>query len=125
MSSEEDWEELLKDHPVFSLPKSVSGPSGRGEESLNLSLSSLPDFVNLDPVDDKPTPSGRRQAIVIKDADLIVAVGSEIRIASLGDAKGARGSSQKSYKVRADILQQRCLVLTEEHVDPTYAKHPV
>ncbi|KAH9899737.1 hypothetical protein C8Q73DRAFT_639428 [Cubamyces lactineus] len=99
MSSEEDWEELLKDHPVFSLPKSVSGPSGRGEESLNLSLSSLPDFVNLDPVDDKPTPSGRRQAIAIKDADLIVAVGSEIRIASLGDAKGARGSSQKSYKI--------------------------
>ena len=106
MSSEEDWEELLKDHPVFSFPKSVSGPSGRGEESLNLSLSSLPDFVNLDPVDDKPTPSGRRQAIAIKDADLIVAVGSEIRIASLGDAKGARGGSQKSYKVRTIILLQ-------------------
>ncbi|KAI0375777.1 hypothetical protein BV20DRAFT_16076 [Pilatotrama ljubarskyi] len=97
--SEEDWEELLKDHPVFSLPKSVSGPTGKGEESLNLSLRSLPDFVNLDPVEDKPTPSGRRQAIAIKDADLIVAVGSEVRIASLGDSKGARGSSQKSYKI--------------------------
>ncbi|KAI0352971.1 hypothetical protein OH77DRAFT_1497486 [Trametes cingulata] len=97
--SEEDWEELLKDHPVFSFQKSVSGPAGKGEESLNLSLRSLPDFVSLDPVEDKPTPSGRRQAIAIKDADLIVAVGSEVRIASLGDTKGARGSSQKSYKI--------------------------
>ncbi|RDX53954.1 hypothetical protein OH76DRAFT_1399124 [Lentinus brumalis] len=98
MSSEGDWDELLSNHPVFSLPKSVSGPAGKGEASLHLSLSSLPDFVQLDPVDDKPTPSGRRQAIAIKDADLIVAVGSEIRIASLGDSKGARGTSQKSYK---------------------------
>ncbi|KAI0650605.1 hypothetical protein C8Q79DRAFT_1063880 [Trametes meyenii] len=99
MSGEEDWEELLKGHPIFSLPKSVSGPAGKGEESLNLSLSSLPDFVSLDPVDDKPTPSGRRQSIAIKDADLIVAVGSEVRITSLGDSKGARGSSQKAYKI--------------------------
>ena len=99
MSSEEAWDDLLKSHPVFSLPKSVSGPAGKGEASLHLSLSSLPDFVDLDPVDDKPTPSGRRQAIAIKDADLIVAVGSEIRIASLGDSKGARGTSQKAYKV--------------------------
>ncbi|RPD67026.1 hypothetical protein L226DRAFT_529416 [Lentinus tigrinus ALCF2SS1-7] len=99
MSSEEDWDELLRNHPVFTLPKRVSGRGGKGEASLNLSLSSLPDFVDLDPVDDKPTPSGRRQAIAIKDADLIVAVGSEIRIASLGDSKGARGTSQKSYKI--------------------------
>ncbi len=99
MSSEEDWDELLKSHPVFSLPQGVSRPSGKGEASLHLSLSSLPDFVDLDPVDDKPTPSGRRQAIAIKDADLIVAVGSEIRITPLGDSKGARGPSQKSYKV--------------------------
>ncbi|KAI9000883.1 hypothetical protein BD414DRAFT_473007 [Trametes punicea] len=99
MSGEEDWEELLKDHPVFSPLRSVSGPAGGGRQSLNLSLSSLPDFVTLDPIDDKPTPSGRRQAIAINDANLIVAVGSEVRIASLGDSKGARSSSQKSYKV--------------------------
>ncbi|KAI0638319.1 hypothetical protein C8Q77DRAFT_1090535 [Trametes polyzona] len=99
MSGEEDWEELLKDHPVFSFPRSVSGPRGKGEDCLNLSLSSLPDFVDLDPVDDKPTPSGRRQVVAIKDADLIVAAGSEVRITSLGETKGARGSSQKSYKI--------------------------
>ena len=99
MGSKEDWDELLRDHPVFSLPKKVSGSSGRGEAALNLSLSSLPDFVDLDPVQDKPTPSGRRQAIAVKDADLIVAVGSEVRITSLGDSKGARNTSQKTYKV--------------------------
>ncbi|KAI0775977.1 hypothetical protein BD413DRAFT_649007 [Trametes elegans] len=98
MGGEADWDELFKDHPVLALPKSVSGPAGKGEESLSLSLSSLPDFVNVDPVDDKPTPSGRRQAIAIKDADLVTAVGSEIRIASLGDSQGARGGSQKGYK---------------------------
>ena len=99
MSSDEDWDALLNDHPVFSLPKSVSGPAGKGEAALHLSLSSLPDFVDLDPVDDKPTPSGRRQAVAVKDADLIVAVGSEIRIMSLGDSKTVRGTSQKAYKV--------------------------
>ncbi len=111
MSSEGDWDELLSNHPVFSLPKSVSGPAGKGEASLHLSLSSLPDFVQVDPVDDKPTPSGRRQAIAIKDADLIVAVGSEIRIASLGDSKGARGTSQKSYKVCVVALRLLCPLL--------------
>ncbi|KAH9850721.1 hypothetical protein C2E23DRAFT_833937 [Lenzites betulinus] len=99
MSGEEDWEELLHNHPVFSFPKSVTGPGRNREQSLSLSLSSLPDFVNVDPIDDKPTPSGRRQAVAIKDADLIVAAGSEVRITSLGDSKGARAGSQKAYKV--------------------------
>lgn len=101
MSTEDDWDKFLNDHPALQLPKSVSGPAGKGEAALHLSLSSLPDFVDLDPIDDKPTPSGRRQAIAIKDADLFVAVGSEIRIASLGDSKAARGTSDKTPKVRA------------------------
>ncbi|TBU46590.1 hypothetical protein BD309DRAFT_1007925 [Dichomitus squalens] len=99
MGSKQDWDELLREHPVLALPKSVSGPSGRGEAALHLSLSSLPDFVDFDPVQDKPTPSGRRQAIAVKDADLIVAVGSEVRITSLGGSKGARNTSQKTYKI--------------------------
>jgi hypothetical protein len=37
--------------------------------------------------------------MVLKDADLIVAVGEELRIASLGDARLGR-SPQASYKVR-------------------------
>ncbi|PIL37279.1 hypothetical protein GSI_00972 [Ganoderma sinense ZZ0214-1] len=99
MSSEQDWDDLLRNHPIFSLPKGGARSAGRVEAALNLSLSSLPDFVDLDPAEDKPTPCGRRQAIVVKDADLIAAVGSEIRITSLGDSKGARNTSQKTYKI--------------------------
>ena len=101
MNADDDWCQLLVDHPALSLPKSVSGPTGKGETALHLSLSSLSDFVDLDPVDDKPTPSGRRQAVAVKDVDLIVAVGSEIRIVPLGDSKAIRGTSQKPYKVSA------------------------
>jgi hypothetical protein len=36
--------------------------------------------------------------MVLKDADLIVAVGKELRVTSLGGAKLGRGKS-KSYKV--------------------------
>ncbi|OBZ76188.1 Nucleoporin nup82 [Grifola frondosa] len=94
MDSQDDWDSLMKDHPIFSLPKSVSGAAGKREVSLELSLSSLPDFTDVDPLHDGLTPSGRRQNMVIKDADLIVAVGPEVRITALGDHSSAR----KSYK---------------------------
>lgn len=100
MGTEQDWDDLLRNHPIFSVPKRGAS-SARVDAALNLSLSSLPDFVDLDPAEDKATPCGRRQAVAVKDADLITAVGSEIRITSLGDSKGARNTSQKVYKVRA------------------------
>ena len=101
MAFEEGCDELLRNHPIFSAPNTLAGPSEKGSASLNLSLSSLPDFVGLDPVEDKATPYGRRQAIAVKDTDLIAAVGSEIRITSLVDSKGANNMSQKTYKVCA------------------------
>ncbi|CAL1701451.1 unnamed protein product [Somion occarium] len=97
MDNDEDWNAFLRDHPIFSLPKSVSGPTGKGNNSLELSINTLHHFTDLDPSEDAPTPSGRRQVMVIKDADLIVAAGSEIRIASLGDSK-LHKDSPKSYK---------------------------
>ena len=126
MSNDEDWDKLLNEHPVLSLPKSVSGPAGRGEAALHLSLSSLSDFVDVDPTDDKSTPSGRRQGIAIKDADLIVAVGSEIRIAPLGDSRSARGTSQKSYKVRA-VACVACVAswISRIRADSAHPKHSV
>lgn len=104
MDHEQDWNVFLGDHPVFGLPKSVSGPAGKGVLSLELSVRSLPDFTDKDTAVDGPTPSGRRQVMVIKDSDLIVAAGSEIRITSLADSKsspqlGGSGSGAKSYKV--------------------------
>ena len=98
MDPETDWDTFLKAHPIFTLPKSVAGAAGRGPGALELSLSTLPHFTQFDPTDDGPTPSGRRQVMVIKDSDLIVAAGSEIRMTSLGDAKLGK-SSRKSYKV--------------------------
>lgn len=122
MGFDEDWDALFNDHPVLSLPKSVSGPAGKGEAALHLSLSSLPDFVDADPVDDKPTPSGRRQAVAVKDADLIFAVGSEIRIMPLGDSKTARSTSQKAYKVRAVARTPRGALLNLTGVRRHYTR---
>lgn len=98
MDTEDDWSSVLHDHPIFSLPKSFSGPTAQKEDSLELSTNTLPYFTHVDPHDDGPTPSGRRQVMVLKDADLILAAGRELRITSLGDSKLSR-STRKSYKV--------------------------
>ena len=78
----DDWSSLLKGHPIFS-------------SSSDTNPSQQPELYN-----GSTTPSCRRQVMVLKDADLIVAVGKELRVTSLGDAKLGRGKS-KSYKVRA------------------------
>ncbi|KAI0265178.1 hypothetical protein BC834DRAFT_880424 [Gloeopeniophorella convolvens] len=88
----DDWATLLRDHPIFSPPSDT-----HRSNQLELSTSSLPDFTQLDPQNDSTTPSGRRQTMVLKDADLIVAVGKEIRATSLGDTKLSK-SARKTYK---------------------------
>jgi nucleoporin NUP82 len=100
MNTGNEWHEILEDHPIFSLPKSFKGPTGEVVTSLELSANTLPRFVKVDPLDDGPTPSGRRQTMVLKDADLIVAAGKEVRMTSLNDTKGGQ-STRKSYKVCA------------------------
>jgi nucleoporin NUP82 len=94
MDSDDDWSKILDGHPIFSLPNSFRGPTAQPETSLELSTSNLPSFTSVDPAEDGPTPSGRRQVMVLKDADLIVAAGKEIRIASLGETKSSRSSRQ-------------------------------
>jgi nucleoporin NUP82 len=74
----DDWSSLLKGHPIFS-SSSDTNPSQQFE------------LYNDSPC--------RRQVMVLKDADLIVAVGKELRVTSLGDAKLGKGKSE-SYKVR-------------------------
>ena len=95
---DDDWSSVLDDHPIFSLPNSVNGPTGYSETSLELSTNTLQSFMNVDPHEDGPTPSGRRQIMILKNEDLIVAAGQELRITSLGDSKLGR-SSKRSYKV--------------------------
>ena len=80
-SDSDDWSSLLKGHPIFSSSSDTNQPQ-------------QPELY-----DDSSLPSGRRQVMVLKDADLIVAVGKELRVTSLGDTKLGRGKS-KSYKAR-------------------------
>lgn len=100
MDDEDNWASLLKDHPIFTLPK-PSDDFNAHSSLLELSTSSLPSFTHADPTNDGQTPSGRRQVMVLKDSDLVVAAGKEIRITSLGDAKLGR-STRKTYKVYLD-----------------------
>jgi nucleoporin NUP82 len=94
----DDWSSVLDDHPIFSLPKSINGLAGYSETSLELSSNTLRRFTTIDPQDDGPTPSGRRQIMTLRNEDLIVAAGHELRITSLGDSKLGK-SARKSYKV--------------------------
>ncbi|KAJ7068127.1 hypothetical protein C8F01DRAFT_592444 [Mycena amicta] len=68
--SADDWATLLATHPIFTPPPNFP--------SHELSAAT----------DAKAT--GQRQLMILKDADLVVAVGSELRIASLG-AAGSKG----------------------------------
>ena len=98
MADAEDWSRILQDHPIFSA-------SYQNEQNfLELSTLSLRGSENVDSSDaDSPT-FGRRQTMILKDTNLIVAVGKEIRISSFGDIKLSR-STRKSYKVcRSTVL---------------------
>lgn len=96
-AKDDDWNNILTDHPIFSLPKNVSEITGGRD--LELSTNTLNKFANPDNEDDTLTPSGRRQVMILKNDDLIVAAGSELRMTSLNDSKLGR-STRKSYKVR-------------------------
>lgn len=99
MSFEDDWNAVLTDHSIFALPEPDASASR--DVSLELSTATLPQFMaeEEDPLEDSGTPSGRRQVIVLRDSDLVVALGKEIRMCSLEDARLGRGT-KKSYKVR-------------------------
>ena len=92
-----EWGKILDGHPVFNPPS-----SSVKDESLEFSLSPLPDIKHDEESEGKPT--GRREVMCMKDSDLILACGSEIRMASLNDAK-ISGGSQRTYKVAPISLQ--------------------
>lgn len=100
---EPDWNALLKDNPVFSLPKTL----GASSSQLTLSSLSRPVDADAEGLDDGPSPSGRRQVMVIKDSELVVAAGNELRMTTLADTKFGR-ATPKSYKVCAVPHTARC-----------------
>lgn len=103
MSATDEWTNVLRDHPIFALPKSFNGPLLTSPDILELSTTTLSKFNNVNPKEDEMTPSGRRQVMILKDADLILAAGKEIRISSVGDLKLSQ-SVRKSYKVGVQTL---------------------
>ncbi|KAI6164741.1 hypothetical protein EDD17DRAFT_1557731 [Pisolithus thermaeus] len=88
--NQDDWAALLDNHPIFDVPKAYQDNS---EEALELSTKSLKASAR----NDGYALSRRRQAMALKDADLIVAVHKELRMTSLGDTK--LGKSARSYKI--------------------------
>ncbi|KAA1466240.1 hypothetical protein DENSPDRAFT_811047 [Dentipellis sp. KUC8613] len=92
MDSQADWSSVLNDHPIFA--RDITDR----DASLELSTNTLASFTSVDPELDNLTPSGRRQTMVIKDAELIVAVGKEIRVTGLGEAQLGK-STRKTYKL--------------------------
>ncbi|KAF9263555.1 hypothetical protein L218DRAFT_901764 [Marasmius fiardii PR-910] len=90
-----DNEELVQ-HPIFSVSKSLES-SSQDEFLLELSTSSLPYFASGNNSSRDTQTSGRRRVMVLRDTDLVVATGRELRMAPLGDTKISKGSN-KSYK---------------------------
>ncbi|KAG2152099.1 hypothetical protein BD769DRAFT_1403131 [Suillus cothurnatus] len=95
--TQDDWSTMLEGHPIFTLPKGY-GPTGQSEVSLELSTNTLKKSMLEGPSEDGLPLSGRRQVMVLKDSDLIVAAGCELRIASLSDPKLGK-STDKSFKI--------------------------
>ncbi|OJA16379.1 hypothetical protein AZE42_09872 [Rhizopogon vesiculosus] len=96
--TQDDWSTILDEHPIFALPNSVGGIVGQSEASLELSTNTLRKSLLEGPVEDGLSLSGRRQVMALKDSDLIVAAGCELRIASLSDSKLGRNMN-RSFKV--------------------------
>ena len=88
MASEVNWESLLDGHPIFSQTTASKAPAKDELSTKALNTS------------DDGEVSRRRQIMCLKDSEIIVACKSEIRMASLLDAK-VSGSSEKTYKVCA------------------------
>ncbi|KAH7887865.1 hypothetical protein F5I97DRAFT_1863655 [Phlebopus sp. FC_14] len=92
--NQDDWGAILEGHPIFDIPKSYDA----WEQNLELSRNTLRKSARDGFPEDGYSLSGRRQLMTLKDADLILAAGKELRIASLGDTKLGR-STKKAYKV--------------------------
>ena len=91
-----NWESVLNGHPIFGSRSGSSddeNPRKVDDPSLELSIISL---STVPP--DKGVPTGRRRTMLIKDADLIVAVGEQVRMTSLTEAQ-LSPTGEQTFKV--------------------------
>jgi len=120
MSTTDEWSNLLRDHPIFSLPKAFDVAQSTSRALLELSTNTLQRYTNVDPHEDAPTPSGRRQTMILKDAEVIVAAGKEIRMSSVGDMKLSQ-SIRKSYKVILhEVVEVQYTYICRHCIHPAY-----
>ncbi|KIY73757.1 hypothetical protein CYLTODRAFT_193304 [Cylindrobasidium torrendii FP15055 ss-10] len=103
--------DALSSHPIFSLPNAFPGRlDASGSQSiLELSTNTISRFTESESYSqDEILASGKRQVMLLRDSDLIVAVGKEIRMTSLGDTKSKGDLQYKTLwvpNVQFDIHQ--------------------
>ncbi|THV08713.1 hypothetical protein K435DRAFT_959241 [Dendrothele bispora CBS 962.96] len=87
---------ILTGHPIFSPSKASSGAQPiKTQWYTELSSKTLSQFMNDN--EDGASLSGRRQVMLLRDTDLILAAGKSVRMSSLAGTKIQRSTS-KSYK---------------------------
>ena len=96
------WESVLNGHPIFD--PSSGGSSDKvswkaDEPSFELSINSLSKPKLSDATQDGGVQNGRRRTMIIKDADLIVAVGKQVRMTSLTESQ-LSAAGEQTFKVR-------------------------
>jgi len=91
-----NWESVLNGHPIFN-PSSGSGDDKDSwkvdSTSLELSISSLSNVIQ-----DSGAQSGRKQVMLVKDTDLIVTVGKQVRMTSLTESQFST-TGEQTFKV--------------------------
>ena len=95
-------EQVLNGHPIFDHSSGGGGDKSlwkADNSSLELSINSLSKFKPSDAIQDGGIPNGRRRTMLIKDADLIVAVGKQVRVTSLTESQPSTPGEQ-TFKVR-------------------------
>ncbi|KAF5370096.1 hypothetical protein D9758_001201 [Tetrapyrgos nigripes] len=88
---------ILNGHPIFSPSKNVSSAPSSSQWNVELSAKTLSQFLDANDNGEGASLSGRRQVMLLRDTDLILAAGKSIRMASLSGTKIQR-STTKSYK---------------------------
>ena len=92
----------MNGHPIFDPSSGSSGDKNSwkaNDLSLELSITSVSKFKSSDTIQDGSIPNGRRRTMLIKDADLIVAVGKQVRMTSLTESQ-LNTTGEKTFKVR-------------------------
>jgi hypothetical protein len=103
---DDDWGSLLADHPIFALEGNASSDPARLAR-FELSEETLSYYTQPEDYTSVPAFSGRRSTMVIKDTELVVAIGPEVRVTSLKEAQLSK-SMRKAYKVRLYLMYDVC-----------------